>query len=68
MWLCAGKYVTTNSEIKKPAPLSSLVQGGANPPVNGAGVWSGDGTDCAMVWLNIRDVGAAGGETTGWEK
>ena len=30
--------------------------------------WIGDGTDCAVVWLEIGAVGATVEKTDGWDK
>ena len=63
MQFCAGDYVAINIEIKQPAPMRPSGQGGVNILAIGSDGWSGDGTAYAMVWIEIRAVGATGGKT-----
>ena len=44
-----------------------LGQVGANPPVTGSDGLSGDGTACAVAWLECRAAGASGENTGQWE-
>ena len=53
MWICAGEDVTSDSEIQQPAPPRPSRQRGARPTTTRADGWSGDGTACALAWLNI---------------
>ena len=54
VWLCAGKDVTSNSEIVQPASPRPLRQRGVYPAATRADEWVGDGTACTLAWLNQR--------------
>ena len=46
MWLCEGKGVTCNSEVKRPSPLRPSVEGVSYPVANEAVGWMVDSTAC----------------------
>ena len=52
MRLCEGYNVARNREFKEPAPLQPSRERGAHLSATLADGWGGDGTACALAWLN----------------
>ena len=63
-----GKDVTSNGDIRQPAPPQPSVQGGLNMLDTGADIRSCDDTDHTMAWLDIGDVGMMVRNVDGWER
>ena len=68
MWRWGGKDVTKHSVVQQPAPPGPLGQGDVNTSSARSDQWSGDGTSCAVVRLEVGAMGEKIGDTYGTER
>ena len=68
MRLCAGKDITSNSDIQNPSSMDPLVKGGADLTATRSGVWISNRNACTMEGLRDRstavEIGAMVGNFT----